>query len=44
VAFETGARPGNGLITITYDAGGGSCAAAPAQPAPAVAAAPRFTG
>ena len=30
VAFETGSRPGNGLITVTYDASGRSCGAAPA--------------
>ena len=42
VAFETGSRPGNGLITITYDARGRSCGAAPV--AAPVAAAPRFTG
>ena len=44
VAFETGARPGNGVVTITYDASGASCAAPGAPAAAPVAAAPRFTG
>ena len=29
VVFETGTRPGNGLITITYDASGRSCGGGP---------------
>jgi hypothetical protein len=44
VAFETGVREGDGVVTITYDADAGGCPQ-PAQPAAVtVVAQPRFTG
>jgi hypothetical protein len=40
VAFETGVREGDGVVTITYDPDAGGCPQAVA----AVVAEPRFTG
>jgi hypothetical protein len=40
VAFETGVREGDGVVTITYDPDAGGCP----QPVAVVVAEPRFTG
>ncbi|MDQ6853216.1 MAG: hypothetical protein M3046_05910, partial [Actinomycetota bacterium] len=44
VAFETGVREGDGVLTITFDPDTGGCPGPAPAPVAAVVAQPRFTG